>query len=417
MNLLSLFPHLPETLLNSQLKKLNVLKLLKFFLEELLETLFLFNLKKMNHFDPHVGDTLCQIRAYKNLLLTAKTFVNQGEELKKNYESAKQSVYEFELLIKKNGKYSKELDESEKIFDFLLRKNLLFNVDSDLIFLVQEKILTDFSITDKGISKGIDYNKFSQKASISKSLSKRIIHCYQKHLAKYSCYFVLQLMNELPEQRNLKNYLIMFQKTDQDGRMMLPCYEVTKTLFRHLLLNRGMLLLIIDRKSIRETDSFHLFFMSNAERTEFILVNNAVGKRNTPCFVIKGISLHEGEFIETREEYIGKLIEIGVNNIVMANMACHPQYTDSSIDNMHDDPYLDFTNKGGMINLEGKEKNRIDELKNEFTRMKNLGLLVGCCKKNPIFFLIRHIFCSMSDNYIYQESAFLEKLNLYCLEN
>ena len=50
--------------------KLKILKLLNFFIEEMMEAIDLFYIqKRYDLFDPHVGDTLCQIRAYKILLL------------------------------------------------------------------------------------------------------------------------------------------------------------------------------------------------------------------------------------------------------------------------------------------------------------------------------------------------------------
>ncbi|MDF2868213.1 MAG: hypothetical protein K0S11_1683 [Gammaproteobacteria bacterium] len=404
-NILNLLPHSPKTLLINQTMKLQMLQLLGFIINEIRNSIVLFYYqKKFSKFDPHIGDTLCQIRAYKVLLLfyqSTSDIHEQFEKFNQAYQLVNQHIADLEALIEqKNGKYQKALDSSEELFSFMQQRGLIFNISEDLIFLTQAKIVANFSKIDTaGVSRGIDYDKLCLKAGTSKSLAKRIIHSYQQHIATLSCSFIIELLEELPSLKELKRKLIELRQIDNDKRPVLPCYEATKVLLKHILREKHPVILSVDREFETNIDTINLLFISNQDSTRFILNSDIWAyPADTPCIIIKGTTIYtHKETIETKEQFINRLTTLGLDNAILANMAKHPQYSAPELKDLSEDPYQCLLGK----KFSTLDANLIiDKLKNEFIKMKELSDQTGCCLENPSLFLVKHIFCDMAGNYI-----------------
>ena len=90
LNNLLLFPYSSKTILVDQKMKMKVLHFTDFFLEEIIAAIELFFLKKeFQKFDAHVGDTLCQIRAYKILLMAWECYYEKGTNFQASQELIK----------------------------------------------------------------------------------------------------------------------------------------------------------------------------------------------------------------------------------------------------------------------------------------------------------------------------------------
>lgn len=400
ISILSLLPHSIKTQLNDQSKKLNILKLLKFLAKELNETLSLFESKKLFIFDPHVGDTLCQIRAYKILLLFCEGLPEIKFKPEVFIHLIELKIREFENFIQeKKGRFCRELDKNEGIYEFLKRKDLIFEIPQDLIFLVQTKILSDFSkVDEEGISRGIDYDKFSIKASITKNLSKKIMHYYQQSLARLSSHFLMDLLGDLPELNKLQDSFYQLQKMDKDGRLVLPCYEATKILIKHIIKNEKPVLLAIERRCGNECDILNLLFVANKTHQKFYLINDMLAVEKIPCIIIKGVTKYRSpELMEKKSCFIDRLTKLGIENVIMTNMACHPQYSAPELHYLNEDPYFSFVFSENEQSQTFQENMQL--LKDEFLEMKRRGQLLGCCIENPFLLLVRHVFCNFTNCY------------------
>ena len=151
VSVLTLFPYAPNTLLVTRQVKFKVLNFLDFFLEHMLETIELFCVEqRYEQFDPHVGETLCQIRGYHILWLA------QQAELHSKLKQAQTILLEIKSKVSESlnlfkqsfEKYSKtlhgQLNNHEAVQEFLVQYQLEFFVPLDLVYLVACLILTKF---------------------------------------------------------------------------------------------------------------------------------------------------------------------------------------------------------------------------------------------------------------------------------
>ncbi len=113
---LSLLPQSPKTQMPTHLKFTKVLMLLKFFTTHALQTFNSFYIhKNLCVFDPHVGDTACQIRAYQMILL-------QSERYRYDQNMAKNKILSLKKIldgIESDFDYYKKLDTTRQTsFDY-----------------------------------------------------------------------------------------------------------------------------------------------------------------------------------------------------------------------------------------------------------------------------------------------------------
>ncbi|MFT3742274.1 MAG: hypothetical protein QM752_06370 [Gammaproteobacteria bacterium] len=391
-NCLKIFPWKDNYLLKDRTSKINVIGLLSFFLMTIADSCYEFyNRKNLYKFDPHIGDTLCQIRAYQIFLISR----NQNNYFKSYntfmyQELNKKCLNKLENLrnLAKDffGSYNKELDKPETLKDFLTKQDMIFEVPSNILFLLQSYILTNFSIIDNtGISRGIDYEKFCNTAKSSRTFAKNTMHYFQKNISKLSCQFIYDISSEIPQYTNRKEILFNLQIVDQDKRYILPCFEVTKIILEHCLKNNIFLVL-----SVEGIGNF--LYHPNKSLTDFDLCKNSdIDDFKRSSIVIKGISkINNYKFSSF---FLEKLNQIGLKNVILLNMAKHRQYSSKLFDN----PYRELLEKNS-ISLENYE--RILKMEQEYAEALNLAMKLGCCLDNYETFLIRHIYCDIIDNLI-----------------
>lgn len=422
---LSLFPITEQTLLKNREMKYNTLKLMSFFVNQVIKIikLFLFE-KKLYEFDPHVGDTLCQIRAYAVLLISLRWKKNNiqitSELAKYNaiYIMSNKSLTDFEKMREENSScYNKSLDKQEEFKKFIENSGLMFQMSSDVFFLTQCYILTKFSkVNGAGVSTGIDYERLCFEANMSKSFAKKLMHYFQKNIAEYSCKFIIELLRDLKGFKSLKLILPHMQLIDADKRSVLPCYEVTKILLAHILKYDVAILIVVNSCHTAQGMYFRLLFPPNKEISDFELRQDLCtlyAKR--PCVVIRGVTSKSEQ--EIRSSFLSDFIRLGLTKILLANMAKHPQYSSHIFEHISENPYIPLSGNNFVSSpyfsdnqslIKNNYSKAITNLENEFLQMKKIAEAEGCCKENPNLFLVKHIFCDILENY----SAFSDPLVL-----
>ncbi len=244
MTFLLFFPKNSHSRLINRAMKSQVLQLLHFFMNILVDSTKVFYLeKKFTDFDPHVGDTLCQIRACMILDIFTNhspTCLDKILDELKTLEFEKNKIVQltdvFNASVKKNDShYHKDLDENETLEEFFQARGITFSISPELIFLAKARLLTLFSRVDaQGLSKGVDYDKFYQAVKISKTLAKKIIHYYQQNISKLSCEFIYNIASRYYQPTKIVKLFPYLLHVDGDLRSVLPAYEVTKTLLNYL---------------------------------------------------------------------------------------------------------------------------------------------------------------------------------------
>ena len=259
-----------QSLLTTCEMKIKILHLIAFFTKTAIDALNNFYFKKdFSKFDPHVGETLCQIRAYKIVMLSSKVrdkvkLIAVQSEIKRLgsfYRLTKERLAFFQMeLISGNSQSQKEIASHTCLDVFLEENGLVFELSSDVFYLMQAYFLTIFKSLNNNEDTYLDHEKICKTMNIARKLSKKIVHYYQSNLAKDSSEYIFRLANELPNQ-NLAFPLNDLKQVDDDDRIVLPCYIATKILLENAIKHGIKILLVVQRRYEGSYDYNQVFIL------------------------------------------------------------------------------------------------------------------------------------------------------------
>lgn len=449
-NSLCLLHQAPTTLLTTTEMKLKVLVNLSYCVRETVIALKKFQERNFTQFDPHVGETSCQIRAYMMFLLQLrlndKNYVNTlQKEIKKLevlHRIAIQQIADFQLALnQKNNRNNTQLFNHEKLHAFLQDKNLVFTLSSEAKFLMQAYFLTKFKGKTLYGDSYIDHEKICQDMQIARKLSKKLVHHYQSQVAESSIQFIFDLLRDLPECYELNFILKQLNYRDDDDRSVLPCYPVIKAMLQHMLKNQCSVL-IVAKRQFQETEYDHvcLLFEPSQLGNDYQLVLTIKEELtlqgyllNKACIVIEGLVTYKPHhIIENKKQFVNRFLTVGLIKVILANMANHPQFSGHKLNPASYNPYKVLLSEQNNFPLKYEATNNciaysgindeayiIYHAEEELLEMKLWGEEVGCCEANPSLFFIRHIFCNSVGEQIAQTygAVFEDSRTVYSVES
>lgn len=402
---LSLLPHESNIVIKDIVQKRTYIHLMQNLLEHFQSALKYFDANMLYGFDAQVGETLCQIRAYKIYLLynhSPSAFFTELKDLRK-----KLSII-IRKLVAHNDKYQKLLKQHKNlrpastrlpitITNFFLDLKCVFSFSENAIFIFISYFLCQYNIIDKNnIPVALNYNKIAELLNLSRSYSKKISHFYQKILSELSCKFIFELLKDLPNHENIKNILQGLNKISDEGRKVLPCYSVTKIILLHMIEKNVHIILVADILTKYEKERIALLLKGSKSLQNFRLIALKEIRVNKSCVVIYGGCITKNVFY--KETFLSEIFSIGIKNIILANNAAHPQYSGNLLKAFNDDPFKKLAQER-QNNLSSFEISLIGNLSNEFLRMKKLAGKIGCTINNQSLFYIQHIFCNSINAY------------------
>ena len=410
LKFLDLLPQKNNFSLKDRRSKLQVIKLLLVIYKHAIAAIESFIDKKLYLFDAHVGETLCQIRAYKNLLLSSeiqndlnKTILNKELLFIKSCNRELVNFYDKvnEAMKSHKDSYYRFLDCPIKIIDFFCENNFMECLSDDVAYLIQCYILSIYSLKDiEGNPYAINFSKIKKDMDISKTQAKTLVNLYQRRISEYSCEFVLKLANYPIIDSAAKEALPQLKKIAEEGREALPVFLVTEILLKHLLYNKNSILIIVNRYlKMNFIDTVKIFFSASNDGNYFYYREAILEDYDDhSCFVIKGEVVYLNiDQAMTQSEYIKNFIKLGVLNAVLYNMAAHPQYTGEKLKRLSENPYLELIN----INIDAKTTHEaLLTLQERLLMARSLAKEHGCCLNNKGSFFLKHIFCDMLSKHI-----------------
>jgi hypothetical protein len=157
-----LLPQSPKTQIPTHLKFSKVLHILNFFIRNVIESLDEFFIKKNYHeFDSHVGESLCQIRAYKINLISKSITEDQVYEAKKKIallekllNKIKKDIISYEKTESIPKKYS---ESCILLYEFIKQNGFDFQINKIEFFLALSKVLTKYKTYYEDGNPCIDY--------------------------------------------------------------------------------------------------------------------------------------------------------------------------------------------------------------------------------------------------------------------
>jgi len=383
--------------------KINVLKLYSLLIDETIAAAIEFYL---NHsywkFDPHVGDTACQIRAYKIAILAKETHKAQQEWY--HIEVLKQLSYRINKLISSltyESEHPKKGKNQQPLKEFFTEHELIYELPKDFLFLTQSFLLTKITQNDQKDNTCTNRDLLCEIMKVSRKTAKKIMQHYQTSLAKDSVTFIKSISHPLLGRKISDRLLNELERADESNRVALPCYLVTKSLLTLSFTDDIPILIIIKSNTFYESKRFAtLVFKPIKGKRQFRLANpdEIEPIKNKPCIVIHGIM--DGKFItqQAKEQYIKKFMDIGLVNIILSNMANHPQYFNGRLDGIDGNPFNIFLERQLTTCVDGtlpamEYIKKIFSMEKELTIMQKRGMTKGCCRANPSLYYMRHIFC------------------------
>lgn len=256
----------------------------------------------------------------------------------------------------------------------------------------------------------MDYQHLYNELNCSKRIIKKVIRYQQAALSEHSCQSIFYWHAENADNSLPINLFKKMMLRDDDNRQVLPYYYFTQVLWYNLIKHQYPVLVVINRYSQRKLDTIYLPFLYSVESQTWKLQHSYNSSLQQAYFVIEGEMRYTKKIlIESREEYKNRFTQTGLNLIIMANMAQHPQYSGSKLYSVKNNPFNEL-----KLNAE-EEKIAYNE-KQSLMRMKDIALQKGCCQENPSLFFIKHIYCDILNNKI-EDILYQNTINLLFLEN
>lgn len=290
------------------------LKNLCFFTQQMMKTLGVLKEGKWSAFDPHVGDTACQTRAFLNLLLSKKVCDVELATLTTQVSSLQEKLKHLILDYSKRQAYHRltprELIEQEDL-DLLIPEHIYYFALS-LFLSVEIEYVANTNKTAV-----IDYVKTGNKIGVSKSFAKRLCRHLQRAITEYSCEIL---------QKHDNNIQI---KQDSLERFVVPTFQGAKTLLK-MALEEGFLFVVRVQK---DNNPFHILAYQREQGTERIKL---LGLQESVSFIVANqpavevvAEVQGGEF--DYGAWLKKIYQYSFEDLFLFNMAAHPQYSCPSL--------------------------------------------------------------------------------------
>ncbi len=388
-----LIPLKPGSLLACRKSKLSTLKLLLNIASESLEACKAFIDKKYIDFDAQVGETSCQIRAYKICLLaSSQRFISElpilALQITKYRNYLVGYTQEFEANMLTHAKYSRELDQKETKEDFFNKLQITELLSDDCLFIILAHFLNKYCLFDSDdIPNAIDYNLIKTTLNIGSTPARHVANHYQSMLSALSCDFILQQYTHarMVEQVFLHKLL----KIGDRHRVALPYYFVTKILLSGSTVNFPIVFSLYNSQEVFPP---RILFFKKDYYTDKVVLQSELNDidRHTPAIIFRGdISANK---ILSFSDFKNNLLQIDLQKIILFNAASHPQYTGTTLQDFVVNPYKD------IISDDLELEKLIATSKEELILTREQAEILGCSQKNLGLFYIKHIFCSTFDN-------------------
>ena len=368
-----LLPQTKDTLLHDSKMSMQIIKSYHYFLDTLIDAFVEFYIKKNFHlFDPHVGDTACQIRAYHLITIFLEThdkvdIPNRIASIRRIKEKLFTFINE-PLLVKNN---------TLTISQYMKTMHCDFHIKKYEIFLYECYFLTIYKNVNENVIY-INYQAIASFIGITTKLAKKIVRHYQSNLASLSSESLLACAHDL----NLNKIIILLKslsKFDDDNRIALPCYFYNKVLLDHMHHHNRFVLIIVERVNAIKP----MVFIYKNKLISLVNFDDYRYSHNDICLAIQGFC--SSSYQEKTDHYVERLNSVGFNNIFLMNMANHPQYPGHKLKRFMINPFFECDFSENDLFLEDRQ---------ELILRQSRAPILGCARENCSLLNIRHIYCT-----------------------
>lgn len=387
-SLLDFMPYGKHTRLCDYRQNIKVLQLYIHLLKKISVSTHDFLAQNLSKFDPHIGDNLCQIRACmlldyyrteENNLPSTFNYHDFIHELKSEIFNAEQILasHKQNLVLWGKKQYRNPFYNLD-INDFFSQLELKILIPEKIFILTLCHFLTDYRMLNTEQNFVINYTRLQKELDLSKDFCRRMTHLYQKQLSILSCEYVSKLVNQsqLPITTQFIEDNLQY---DDDGRCVLPCFLVMPILMERLQQLNIPITLIIKNPFIYQEKCEHLNYQAGPQQYSLYSLSS-IDPKNSTGFIIHCISYFQGKsFCEFKR----KIKKYSINDLLLACMASHPQFSGKNLIALKNNPFKRHKNKSPKL---------ANTLEKQLFAYKNLSNHLGCHKEKPMTLFIQHIF-------------------------
>lgn len=340
---IDMLPYSPRANINSYRLKLRILKVALFVLNHLKQALIEFYINQnLSAFDPHVGENLCQIRACYLLELAQSS--QTDESLQSVYALLNQINADLVILQKEAGSVedilklpTHEIKRSYKnyisLFGMFNGLDININISSNHAFLFLSYWLSKYKMINNEENIVINYENLHKDMLVSKNMMRKIVHQYQKAMSSMSTQYVFSIVS----QRHSKLLLDKLVLRDGELRLALPCFLVMKYLLQRMQYLLFPILLMI-RDENNQNEIITLQYQAKDQGYERVVIESKK-KQQSHCMVFYITTDYMLNSLEQIEKFAAAIDEFAVENLIMAHMAMHPQYSGHKSPFVTSNPY------------------------------------------------------------------------------
>lgn len=366
------------------------LKEYAFFVDKALAAVTAFAAQEFEKFDPHVGDSGCQIRAVKTLLLAKDArFVEALQEFAGRASRVQEAC----------TRKLHEIGNASKIKPVQadLSEDLLLEVTADIAYIVQGYLYTQTHVNSPLTKENcffpcpkVDPNRLTDPDTMSRRRCNDVVRIMRRNLSQVALDF-LRLQAKLSG-----NPVYAIAVSD-------ACVRVVDTIFQSvpMFYSYQILLQTCERENIPIVFKVKLYATDREQAligTEYIPLNSTTGSttacaRSALVCMFEGLCQGDAAYLQASKVKRYKLLTQKGQEVIFAGAADHPQYA-KGLKNTQDLFTID--------NLAALEITVPEELR--FKRCIERARVMGCCESNKSLFFIQHVYPQASRAFIEEQS-------------
>jgi hypothetical protein len=323
-SLLDLLPKGGKSVVDSLQNETRFLRRILFLIQEAEEGISHFLKGNLSHFDPHVGDTACHIRAcYFSYL-----WINREEilpDLERDRSSLKSYAEKVLVVMDQSLRNSHRPLRPCFLDEFLSELNVgLFFGEISLNIIVSHLLSKYAFVDEKEMPQSINQDLLNQSMHESVAFCTALVRSLQRKLSIVSVEFVIFLSQLLSKKGLiLSGSPALFEslvKEDSCGRKQLPCIAVFELIANFMKCNSKVSCVwIVDFLELKSRRAF--FFKADKNgKWKYSSLNDLL--EESPIFLIRAAT-----FMESNEKFLFWCHQFGVDKILSWFGAVHPQYS------------------------------------------------------------------------------------------
>jgi hypothetical protein len=322
-SLLDLLPKGGNSMVDSLENEGKYLRRILFLIQEAEEGIQHFLKGNLSHFDPHVGDTACQIRAYYFAFLWQEREVHVPP-LEKDRSQLRQYAEKIMILMERSQQGAYRDKRPERLDAFLEDLGMRLKLSELGLVLTISHILSKYRwVDEERISQFLDEDKLIRTIFDTGTFVKELVRHLQRKLSKFSTNFIDEEAIKL-EERGFNLYschrvLLLLHRWSDFDRSVYPCLATLEVILNSIRwLSKIPIVLMLS-------------FLKEEDQSVFIYQVDQLGSfqrmKLDDFLEDESVVIFRGLTSLSKKRWLNMVEEEGIEKILLSYAADHSQYS------------------------------------------------------------------------------------------